>query len=188
MNNQHTFVSAATRSIMPRSNGSARFYPASGKQQDFLCSLLDGRVHDIDAEATTDLMADRKLSKKAASALIDILLKCPRAPKPGAAPKVNAQDVAEGYYQLGADFVVVKFNRAGTNKYAMRMATSDGANATWQYEAGLITKVARDGTPLTLEAAKAFGKLYGVCCICARVLTNPVSIEAGIGPICGGRL
>jgi hypothetical protein len=34
-------------------------------------------------------------------------------------------------------------------------------------------------------AAIAYGKETGVCCICNATLTNKVSIEAGIGPICG---
>lgn len=29
-----------------------------------------------------------------------------------------------------------------------------------------------------------FGKLTGCCCICGRMLTNEVSVERGIGPIC----
>lgn len=33
-------------------------------------------------------------------------------------------------------------------------------------------------------AAIAYGKETGICCVCARTLTNPTSIEAGIGPIC----
>lgn len=35
-----------------------------------------------------------------------------------------------------------------------------------------------------LEAAKASGRLSGRCCSCGRDLTDPDSIEAGIGPIC----
>ena len=37
------------------------------------------------------------------------------------------------------------------------------------------------------EAAKDYGRLTGKCCVCSRMLTDPVSIEAGIGPICSGR-
>jgi hypothetical protein len=36
-------------------------------------------------------------------------------------------------------------------------------------------------------AAKAYGLRTGECCICGRTLTNRVSIDAGIGPICAGR-
>lgn len=35
-----------------------------------------------------------------------------------------------------------------------------------------------------VEAAKAYGKLTGKCSCCGRTLTDPQSIELGIGPIC----
>jgi hypothetical protein len=35
-----------------------------------------------------------------------------------------------------------------------------------------------------LVAAVKYGRLSGRCCSCGRDLTDPVSIEAGIGPIC----
>jgi Family of unknown function (DUF6011) len=38
-----------------------------------------------------------------------------------------------------------------------------------------------------LEAAKRYGKLSGRCCSCGRDLTDPASIEMGIGPICAQR-
>lgn len=37
-------------------------------------------------------------------------------------------------------------------------------------------------------AAEAYGKETGVCCICSKTLTNPESIERGIGPICAGNM
>lgn len=38
-----------------------------------------------------------------------------------------------------------------------------------------------------LEAAKAYGKLTGRCCMCGKGLTDHVSIALGIGPICAER-
>ena len=38
-----------------------------------------------------------------------------------------------------------------------------------------------------LAAAVRHGKLSGRCCSCGRDLTDPASIEAGIGPICAGK-
>lgn len=35
-----------------------------------------------------------------------------------------------------------------------------------------------------VEAAKAYGKLTGSCSCCGRTLTDPTSIELGIGPVC----
>jgi hypothetical protein len=40
---------------------------------------------------------------------------------------------------------------------------------------------------MSLEEAKAFGRLYGVCVRCGATLTDEQSIEAGIGPVCAGR-
>ena len=38
-----------------------------------------------------------------------------------------------------------------------------------------------------LEAAKRHGQASGRCSCCGRDLTNPASIERGIGPICAGK-
>lgn len=42
-----------------------------------------------------------------------------------------------------------------------------------------------EGAPLA--AAMRYGKLSGRCCSCGRELTDPESIDAGIGPICAGK-
>lgn len=39
-----------------------------------------------------------------------------------------------------------------------------------------------------LKAAIEHGRATGRCCVCSRRLTNPASVDAGIGPICSGRL
>jgi hypothetical protein len=35
--------------------------------------------------------------------------------------------------------------------------------------------------------ARLYGKRTGICCCCGRELTDPASIEAGIGPVCATR-
>ena len=40
----------------------------------------------------------------------------------------------------------------------------------------------------TREELIAEGKRTGICQVCHRKLTNPKSIEAGIGPVCAGRI
>jgi len=40
---------------------------------------------------------------------------------------------------------------------------------------------------MTLEEARQFGAVYGVCCCCSRTLTDELSIYLGIGPVCGKR-
>lgn len=39
-----------------------------------------------------------------------------------------------------------------------------------------------------LDAAVEYGRATGRCSVCGRTLTDPVSIEAGIGPICAEKL
>jgi hypothetical protein len=39
-----------------------------------------------------------------------------------------------------------------------------------------------------LASAVAFGKKFGKCAVCYRDLTDPESIERGIGPICAERM
>lgn len=52
---------------------------------------------------------------------------------------------------------------------------------------GLASRFVRDHRRMTLEQAKEFGAIYGVCCNCGATLTDERSIEAGIGPVCAGR-
>lgn len=90
--------------------------------------------------------------------------------------------VTEGYYLVAEQpwrAVVSKQNRL----YAMRLDLDTGK---WEYVAGGLRTVAT-GRPMTLDEAKAYGKLYGRCMVCGATLTDPESIAAGIGPICAGR-
>ena len=52
-------------------------------------------------------------------------------------------------------------------------------DATQSHKEALL-KIAKD----PVDAAKAYGKLTGSCSCCGRTLTDPQSIELGIGPVC----
>lgn len=56
----------------------------------------------------------------------------------------------------------------------------------WKYVPGLLRKVHPEWR-MTSEDSTAFGQLYGVCVRCFRDLTNEVSIDRGMGPICAGK-
>lgn len=77
---------------------------------------------------------------------------------------------------------------------------ADADKAVGKIEAGVLTMWHRPGVDAAavrqtldefegapLAAAVRFGKLTGRCCSCGRELTDPASIEAGIGPICAGK-
>ncbi len=63
---------------------------------------------------------------------------------------------------------------------------TDGEKASWEYQ-GAAARFVKAEQRMTLEQAKAFGAIYGVCCNCGATLTDETSIEAGIGPVCAGR-
>lgn len=67
----------------------------------------------------------------------------------------------------------------------------DGVATIWSTKAinaGVTTETVREKLEEfnadPLAAAMKYGKLSGRCCSCGRDLTDPASIEAGIGPIC----
>jgi hypothetical protein len=176
-----------------------RFYKITPKQEALLLKLLDEDRKDLNAvgitedvvEDVTERMAQRPcaVSKAEASRLIDAIFSAPWKPRPQ--PKARL-DVTEGMYVKGDDAAtctIAKVQKAvhgSGNLYAKRLNPTGG----FDYVRGLIREIAtQDGwRALTLDEAKAFGKLYGTCCVCGRTLTNEDSIAAGIGPICGGRL
>lgn len=96
--------------------------------------------------------------------------------------------------------------RAGT--YRLTLAADDSANpgyiyiknSSYQYLGKIspaghiysssILPITRDYLHKAIdnpeEVAMQQGKATGICCCCGRTLTNPLSIELGIGPICRG--
>lgn len=50
-----------------------------------------------------------------------------------------------------------------------------------------IVALIREFDANPIGAAMKYGKLSGTCCSCGRDLTDPESIELGIGPVCRGR-
>jgi hypothetical protein len=122
---------------------------------------------------------------KSARELIDFLKPLPFK---GRGP-ANSDPVTEaGMYKSGGQIYKVQAARESGNLYAKRLIPGDpGEKATFEYAKGAISRL-KASERLSMEDAKEFGALYGSCCVCGRLLTNEVSIEAGIGPICGGRL
>lgn len=50
-----------------------------------------------------------------------------------------------------------------------------------------VTQILSDLSSDPLKYATEYGRETGVCCCCNKVLTDPISIAAGIGPICAGK-
>lgn len=91
----------------------------------------------------------------------------------------------DGMYQRhGVIYKVQKAVHGSGNLYAKRL---DVDTKSFVYAPGELRNLT-SADRMTLEAAKEFGNLYGICCRCAAPLTDEQSIADGIGPICKGKI
>jgi hypothetical protein len=87
------------------------------------------------------------------------------------------------------DGVIYKAQRAvhGSGRLYAKALVQTGEDWAFEFAGGAIRRLS-EATRMSLEEAKEFGALYGVCCVCSKTLTNEESIAAGIGPVCGSRV
>ena len=115
---------------------------------------------------------------------------------PVALPVAPLDPITEGMYRTpeGVIYKVQVAHHGSGNLYVKRMFVIEGwefethgkRKATFEFERGAIRKLTSD-MKMTLEQAKEFGALYGMCCVCGAILTDETSIANGIGPICGSK-
>lgn len=150
---------------------------ASQPQQDYIDKLLAARV--VPDEVRAAIEANRAIYSKArAHAVIDRLKAMPF--------KQTSAQAEPGYYVQGDQVFVVVWNKQRTRTYAKKLVVTS-RSARWQYAPGNVATLA-ELTPLTVDEARRLGHLHGVCVICAKQLTDPVSVNRGIGPVCEQRL
>lgn len=181
----------------------------SEKQLNWILNLIDSRdllaspkhfeaVNAMDAEEYARRLESLKqeatgLSKAAASKWIDSLK---HLPKKAAQPRSNGSTAGPepdaGMYRLGDGTIVRVYlgQKSGRMLAKKLCGYGSGDEGHWRYEyMGAASRfVSADTARLPLEEAKAFGRMTGTCCVCARRLDVPESVEAGIGPVCSGRL
>ncbi len=148
--------------------------PATEKQLSFISKLSRERGRELPTG---------ELSTRDASRLIDELMAAPRVSAPAAPGAAPVGILEPGMYRAGADLFRVYPARNGGHLLAKRVLTGGG----FEY-AGAATRFVAAAGRLTREEAAAWGQQYGVCCVCAAHLTDPESVAAGIGPICGNRV
>lgn len=157
--------------------------PASPKQIAFAHKLLAEKDIAANDRQTIEVQL-AEATTKTASSLIDLLMAQPSK------PLADSEKAKPGYYVREADgsreFIVVVENKAKTSTYAKRL-TQYGTKWTWEYAPG-VGRTLAGLEPLTVTEAAKFGHLHGVCLVCAKELTNPKSVQAGIGPVCAKRL
>lgn len=155
---------------------------------------VDLKVQDIVDRAA----AGQFVTKGEASKALGFLFSAPwkprdAAPKPAATEKaVQPERITEdGMYKLGDRIIKVQKAVHGSgNLYAKELVQVEGRKGktewAFEYAPGLINQLTA-ADRMTLDEAKAWGRLYGSCCNCGRTLTDETSISEGLGPICAKR-
>ncbi|MFE6000406.1 DUF6011 domain-containing protein [Streptomyces sp. NPDC056454] len=109
----------------------------------------------------------------------------------GTCPKeaTPAEPVTEEgmYRRADGEIFRVKTSEAG-RLYALRFQPpTHGGRASLVHEKGAIFTLSATDR-MTVDQAAEFGRRIGACIVCARRLTDPKSVAAGIGPICAERV
>lgn len=184
--------------------------PASERQIKFIRDLIDRKdllkspkhfdeVNAMDKEEYArhlDGLKDKAatLDCSKASAWIDNLLKLPDKERERRGNDADLPDVPEGRYAVENDEGELRFytyDRPRHGYWAGRtflsVLASDERIAIKGHaaKATILQKILDAGV---YEAMVRFGHEIGVCGNCGRTLTNRISRELGIGPVCGGRI
>lgn len=145
--------------------------PASEAQRRFVRDLLASRIWDQPVNLDG-------LSRATASALITALQSAPRKASERASRTVTVTEA--GMYRTADGRIYrVQPSRDSGHLYAKRLCEGGG----FEYAPGAVYFL----TPadrMTLAQAQAYGVETGVCCVCGAFLTDPKSVERGIGPVC----
>lgn len=164
------------------------------KQRSYILSLLEER--DAPDDGNTDTLwkclrisedpEEFGMSKMAASQTISWLLGLPRK-------KVETTARAKlpaGRYAIENEQGELRFYQLWTSKdgRVRRLYVIHGTDASKLFpktQESICQKILDAGFR---ECAIRYGNEIGACSVCGRHLTNRISRELGIGPICGGRM
>lgn len=97
--------------------------------------------------------------------------------------KAAVEGLDEGVYAYEGDVFRVYPARQGGHLLAKRF---NPETREWDY-LGAASRFVSADMKMPLEDAMRFGLDFGICVCCARALTDPDSINAGIGPVCKKR-
>jgi hypothetical protein len=166
---------------------------ASEKQVTLIEKLI-GQLNDDTRPAMQKLyegiVEAGELTGKAASGMIDGLIQQVNSQPKSETPA--EEELESGMYRKGDKIYKVYRAVHGSGRMcAKELVKLDepvmkrGKEHLYGFEyRGLAKRYVSAEDRMTLEEAKAFGAIYGVCCCCGATLTNEDSIDAGIGPIC----
>lgn len=153
----------------------------SPKQRDFLESLLFGRMYPEGFEVPEDLDA---LTPSEASKIITLLVAQPYKPIDLGIPDGRyAVPAGKVDGRIAFRFYYVKTSEKGT-QFMLRLFGAPGDFRRERMDKPLQVAIAQKIATDPALFSQMFGKELGSCGVCGSPLTDPESIERGIGPIC----
>jgi hypothetical protein len=148
----------------------------SEQQEKYLRSLMD-RKGLPNPDGLIKTLNEAPNPKAAASIAIDEFKALPDAPKP--------DRLQDGIYLVDGTVYKVYHTRHGADQQVAKQL--DPATGVFEYKGKAPLRKINPEHRMTLEDAKRFGQLYGMCCSCGATLTDETSIERGVGPVCAGK-
>lgn len=184
-----------------RSRRTARADVPTMAQMTTLNRLLDELAHATgEAAKHRDnarlLLANNDMTFRLASLYLDRLIPAARALRAEAAATgaVQAEAAAQaaaalepGMYARDGKVYRVVLSQAGRLYAKVWTEGDDDTPARFEFAPGAIRDL-RPEHRMTVEAAKTYSRRLGACCVCGKTLTNPASIERGIGPVCADKV
>lgn len=180
-------------------NSEAKATTAQERYYDTLCEELF--THETDdfamEKVLSDIVADNNITKKAGmygaiQGLIKALTPYRRAEvrkrtegaKVKESNRPSSLDKVGKVFDLNGVYYTVRVNTAGTHAYAMEWDTE---SRRYVYAPGMINLVTNNGTQLDVDRVASIGLDTKHCMSCGKPLTNAVSRDLGIGPVCRRR-
>lgn len=167
----------------------ARNRTATDKQLAFVEKLCQERGPSAEIYVQTQVdtykgaESIRDLTTNAVSNIIGVLLDMPRAQR---APREDRPEPKAGMYRDGETIYRVYFGQQ-SGKMLLKRIVADASTESgygYEYVGAAAYRLPPTATSLPLDEAKAWGRMTSACCVCAKRLDVPESVDAGIGPKC----
>lgn len=166
---------------------------ASPAQYNFINGLMEERdLSKLSDEQVAFLESDFAVNKGQASRIIELLLKQPRKPRERAISNTDPDLLAlpAGRYAIENNQGELRFYKKWVSRDGKlhRIYVQHGPDESSMHlptQIAIAKKILAAGIR---QCAIRYGMEIGECSNCGRRLTNRISRELGIGPICGGRM
>jgi len=132
----------------------------------------------VEASRAIDMAMDN--NRKLRAELKEIGVE-PAPQRPSAEPHAYVSE--PGMYRVDGRIFKVLPSRSSDRHYAKELLGESDTGYRFEYASGAM-RLIRAEHKMTEDEAREFGRVTGHCCNCAKLLTDPKSIEDGIGPVC----